>query len=177
MGYFDKIAETSFKEGDNGETIYFPNGIFGKGRLIKDPNQKTKLFKFHKRINKYLIPLVILYGIPLGLVGENLLKGIVPILIIGVIIFIRQRFLMRGLQIYDKKLSFKEATSSVAKAYHPTLIILMLISGVILILLALSLPLVIEKPIDEILSLVLIPLLTGILSFGVGLYLYKIKKI
>ncbi len=46
MGYFDKIAKAAFKEGDNGETIYFPNGLLGKGRLVKDPARRNQLFKF-----------------------------------------------------------------------------------------------------------------------------------
>ena len=128
MGYFDKITEAAFNEGKNGETIYFPNGIFGKGRLVEDPTQKAKLFKFHKRLHKYLLPLCIIYGLLLGLGGEVTLDGFIPIIIILIFVVVRQRVLIKGLTIIDDKLTFKEVTTTVSKAYHPAFLIFMLLS-------------------------------------------------
>ena len=51
MGYFDSLAGIAFKKGDKEETIYFPNGIIGKGRVFEDPILKEKLFKYHKQLN------------------------------------------------------------------------------------------------------------------------------
>lgn len=47
MGMFDKMTETAFREGKNGETIYLPHGVLGKGRVVSDPIKKKELFKFH----------------------------------------------------------------------------------------------------------------------------------
>jgi len=176
MGYFDKISELAFKEGDNGETIYFPNGILGKGRLVQDPVRKTKLFKFHKRINKYLIPFFALYGIILGLGGSVSLEGFMPVLIFSIIIFIRQRFLTRGLPVYNGRLTGKEVTASLSKIYHPLVLIFMAVNGVILMIISLGTPFVLDKPISEILVLVVAPFIVGFTLFGFSLYLYKVKK-
>jgi len=176
MGYFDKISELVFKEGDDGETIYFPNGILCKGRLIQDPVRKAKLFKYHKRINKYLIPFFSLYGLILGLSGAVSLEDFIPVLIFCIIVFIRQRFLIRGLPVYNTKLTRKEVTVSLSKVHHPLFLVFMALNGVILIIVSLGMPFVLDKPISEMLDLVLIPFIVGSMLLGFSLYLYKIKK-
>lgn len=176
MGYFDTITEIAFKKGDNGETIYFPNGIFSKGRLVENPERKEKLFKYHKRLNKYFLPFSVLYGVLIGLSGETSLTGFMPIIIIAILIFIRQRILIKGLPVHNQKLTLKETSSSASKAFHPAILILMIVNGLAAILLSLSIPFILDKPLNEILSLVLIPLVVGIASLGIGLYLYKIRK-
>ncbi|WP_126457086.1 hypothetical protein [Sulfuriflexus mobilis] len=177
MGYFDKIAATAFKEGKNGETLYFPNGILGKGRLVEDPVRKEKLFKFHKRLNKYFLPLCILYGLLLGLSGGVSLNGFMPIIIIGLVVIMRQQILIRGLPVKNEKLSAKEAMTSTSKALHPAWVPVMFVAGIIGILLSLSIPFFFEKSFNELLGLVVITLTLGIVSLGISLYLYKIQKI
>ncbi len=175
MGFFDKMTESAFKEGINGETIYFPNGVLGKGRLVQESARKEQLFKFHKRLNKYLIPVSILYGILAGLTGEVSLTGFMPLIILGIIVFLRQRFLMRGLPIHDEKLTVKEASTYAAKAFHPVFLFLIVLNGIILLLLSFALPFILEKPIDEVFFLMLFPFAIGLMSLGIGLYLYKVK--
>ena len=175
MGYFDKLTESAFKEGDNGETIYFPNGVFGRGRLIHDPTRKAQLFKYHKRLNKYLIPLSVLYGMLLGLGGGLSVNGVMPLIITGIIVLIRQRYLMRGLPVLNEKLSVKEATAATSRNFHPALLLFMIGNGVFLVLLSLTIPFILDKPLNEIISLVLIPSIVGLVLIGISMYLYKIK--
>ena len=176
MGYFDKITEASFKTGSNGESIYFPNGILGKGRLVQDPARKAQLFKYHKRLHKYLIPFSILYGLIIGLGNNISLESLMPILIIGSIVFIRQRYLIRGLPIYNEKLTVKEVASTASKAFHPAFLILMVLNGAALIVVSIAMPFILNEPINEIFTLVIGPFVLGVLSLAVYIYLYKIKK-
>ena len=177
MGYFDRIAEAAFKEGENGEIIYFPNGLLGKGRLVKDSERRIQLFNFNKRLNKYLMPSMLLYGILIGL-GEGVsLSNILPILTICIIVFIRQRFLIRGLPIYNKKLTLEEAATSASKAFKPSLLIFMMVISLMLILMSITMPFILDESIKEMLFLVLVPLFVGLVSLAISLYLYKMKKI
>lgn len=176
MGYFDKITESSFKTGSNGESLYFPNGILGKGRLVQDSVRKTQLFKYHKRLHKYLVPFAILYGLVIGIGNDISLDSLMPILIIGSIVFIRQRYLIRGLPIHNEKLTIKEVASTASKAFHPAFLILMALNGAALIAISIAMPFILNEPINEILTLVIVPFVLGVVSLAVYIYLYKIKK-
>ena len=177
MGYFDKLTESAFKQSKTGESIYFPNGVLGKGRLVKDVLKKDKLFKFHKRLNKYLVPFGVLYGMLIGLGGGLSMDSILPILIIGIIVFIRQRYLIWGLPIHDERLTLGEATTSVSKAFHPALLVVMGVNGILLILLSLSLPFILEESYSEALFLVLTLSILGVLSLWFSIYFYKRRKL
>ena len=52
----------------------------------------------------------------------------------------------------------------------------LVLNAVALIIFAVSLPVLLGKPADEILSLVLILFFTGLLSLAISLYLYKARK-
>lgn len=172
MGYFDKLTETAFKEGENGVTIYYPDGVLGKGRIIDDPILKEKIFKFHKRFIKYLIPLACIYGMLLGLGQEITLNGLMPMIIIGILVFLRQRILIKGLPIHNKKLTVKEALKSV----HTTLLIISIANAVFLVITGLSMPFVLNKSIDEIQTIIFIPVALGVFLLSLSIYIYKLKK-
>ena len=176
MGYFDKITEAAFKKGENGKTIYFPNGVLGKGRVIEDPILKEKVFKFHKRLNKYLVPFAVFYGILMGLGGGASLNAISPLIIIAAFVFLRQRFLIKDLPKHNVKLTVKEASTSTSKAMHPAVLVFMMLNGAMCIVLSLLLPSLFGKPINEIQSLVLIIFMLGVVSLAISIYLYKLKK-
>ena len=176
MGYFDKITEAAFKEGENGESIYYPNGIIGKGRVIKDPELKKKIFKFHKRLNKYLFPFGVIYGMLLGLGGAVSLEGLIPVIIIGVLVFLRQRFLINGLPKNSAKLTVKEASTKASKSMHPAFLIFLMVNGIICISLGLAIPFIVAKSIGEVQLSVLILVAVGFVSLAISLYLYKLQK-
>ena len=52
MGYFDQLAEAAFKTSDDGEIIYYPNGVLTKGRVIPDQETRDKAFKLQRKILK-----------------------------------------------------------------------------------------------------------------------------
>ena len=77
MGFFDNMTKTLFKENEEGTTIYYAKGLFRKGYIVTDETQKEKLYKFHKRIFKYLLPFGIVYTLLLlGLMYNEMNAGI-----------------------------------------------------------------------------------------------------
>ncbi len=46
MGYFDGLTNASFKTDADGNTVFFPYGALGKGRLIADPDIAEQLKRF-----------------------------------------------------------------------------------------------------------------------------------
>ena len=46
MGYFDALTKASFKPDADGNTVFFPYGAWGKGRLIADADSAEQLKKF-----------------------------------------------------------------------------------------------------------------------------------
>jgi len=49
MGYFDGLVDGSFKKADGGTTLFYPNGIFGKGYVIPNVRKKEEIRSFLKR--------------------------------------------------------------------------------------------------------------------------------
>ena len=55
MGYFDGLTNAIFKPDADGNTVFFPYGAWGKGRLIADADSAEQLKKFIGRF--YMIAL------------------------------------------------------------------------------------------------------------------------
>ena len=49
MGYLDRTTETVFADQEDGNTIYFPDGVFGPGRIITCEKRKKEVFIAHCR--------------------------------------------------------------------------------------------------------------------------------
>src|SRR6266705_253219 len=122
MGFFDNLAETAFRKNPDGSDIYYPNGVLGKGRIVRDFTRRQKLFNYHKRICKYGIPLMALYGAVLGVGG--LTKGhLIFIGIVAGLAFARQRYLIAGLPVYSERPTVPEFAARGSKAFHPLLLL------------------------------------------------------
>src|SRR5712691_5686451 len=171
MGFFDNLAETAFRKSQDGSDIYFPNGVIGKGRIVGDPARRKKLFNYHKRILKYGIPLSVLYGLVFGVSGGHLIF----IGVVLVLLFARQRYLIKGLPVYSERLTVTEVAAKGAKAFHPLLLLLFGGSSLILIAGGAAMPILLGMPFDK----TAFPMI-GIISFGVlglslSVYLYKAR--
>jgi len=91
-------------------------------------------------------------------------------------IFIRQRFLIRNLSVYDKKITLKDTTRTISKVYKPAHLKLLIANGVILILLSIALAYLFEQQTEDILVIVLTPFLVGVVAIAIFLYLYYVQK-
>jgi hypothetical protein len=60
MGYFEGLADAIFKQDSNGETVFYPWGVLGKGRIIRDPATRDALRNFIMLYYKVSLPLIVL---------------------------------------------------------------------------------------------------------------------
>jgi hypothetical protein len=172
MGFFDNLAETAFRKNHDGSDIYFPSGVFGKGRIVRDAARQKKLFNYHKRICKYGIPLASLYGLVFGVSGGHLI-------FIGVVlglIFARQRYLIAGLPVYSEKPTLTEVAARGAKAFHPWLLLLFGGCSLILIVGGAATPILLNTSFDKIAFPVIGMVSFGVLGLALSVYLYKARK-
>jgi hypothetical protein len=176
MGYFDSLAESSFKENPEGEGwLYYPNGILSKGRIVKNTLYKEKLFKFQKRMYMVFLPSGVLYGLSIDTASFNLYSLLFPLFIIAVT-FLRQYWLTKDLPISKIKLKYKEATTKAVKGLPSWYLYLLFISSVLVIIFGLFSPLIFNKPYSETVFLTTSFLGMGITGMVLGFLVLKYKK-
>ncbi len=174
-GFFDKLADASFKQTDDGKTVYYPLGVLGKGRIIQTESQEFALRNFNKRTIKYLTPFCMLYGAVCGVSGFS--QGDLIFIVCGLLLCLgRQLYLIHGLPVYDHRLTMNEAMSKGARIFHPAFIVFAIAVSVLLIITAFFLPFVFDKPFEDVallFSLLVALALFNLIIYG---YIYKIKK-
>ena len=121
MGYFERVAESAFKETADGLCVYYPNGVLGKGRVVTSPELKKKIFSFHKNTVKFGIPLCIAAGLFLKLQLVILLA-----LVILPVFYFYQRKLIGNLPIHNSRISAQEIYNKVKFPawYRKTILVL-----------------------------------------------------
>lgn len=175
MGIFKNMTESLFKETEDDKTIYYGKGLLRRAYIITDAKTKERLYTFHQRVNRYVLPLGIVYAMLLGLGGAPLI-GMLPIFIVAIILHFRHKSLVKNLPIYDQKLTPKEAKNNIASVFPKPFLIFMIINGFLGILTALFLPTILDKEVNEIASLMIIFFVMGMFLLGTGWYLYKEKQ-
>ena len=175
MGVFDDLAEAAFKKDADGSEVYYPSGVLERGRLVADPQRRRKLFNYHKRILKYVVPLSTLYGTALGFGGITrghlIFIGVVLVLLVG-----RQRYLIRGLPTHGEKLKASEAVSRGAKAFHPAFLAILALSSLALIVSGAALPIWFGVPFEEASYAMLGIVSMGLLGLATSIYLLRARK-
>ena len=95
MGYLDRSTEAVFADQEDGSTIYFPNGIFGPGRIITCEKRKKEVFIAHRRS----IIFGVFVGVILGLAPLQLIwLGFSLIYAYGIAVVVCVAF--TGMQVY-----------------------------------------------------------------------------
>lgn len=178
MGFFDNLAETAFRKAPDGSDIYYPNGWMGKGRIVRESARRQKLFNYQKRIYKYAIPLMSVYGAVIGASRHLTIANLVFIGVVAGLLFARQRYLIAGLAVYsENSLTFTEFVARRAKAFHPSIFWFFGASSLILIAGTLALPILIPRTSFEEMVLLMISLISfGIFGLALSIYLYKARK-
>jgi hypothetical protein len=176
MGYFDKVAANYFKETDEGEVIYYPNGALGKGRLVPDEATREALFNMQKQMLQVLFLVVLPYIWIIGIAGAYTLGAFSPVLLVAGYYLYRQHKLTRHLKKHHLRLGFKEAATRGSKVLPDAYYKIMMVFSVLVIILALSLPMMMGVPFEQLFWPVI-----GISAFGLfGLVLavkmYQLKK-
>ena len=117
MGYFDGLANSSFKIDAEGREVFFPYGIFAKGRVL--PDAETADAIRGKIVNFYKI--LMFAGIPLSVVLVNLPGGVIALVGVGILACFGSWFYFRqlceGLEISDERLGYAEAQRNAARGH------------------------------------------------------------
>jgi hypothetical protein len=122
MGYFDALTSSSFKTTLDGHRLFFPWGVLGRGYVIGSEPEYKRL-RGHVKI--YLI-IGIAGAIPAGLAAakgvlttRDYLAGFVVAAAWGLLCIVFYiawlRYLLRGLQPSDEKLSLRESMATQAR--------------------------------------------------------------
>jgi len=176
MGYFDKVAAAAFKETSDGMTVYYPNGVIGKGRLVTNDEEKEKLFRYHKRLYKVLMFVGIPYGWLLGLSGVYTVGTIAPIAILAALMFLHQYRLIRELPKHEMRLGLNEAIAKSSNALPNWYYWLFGTLSVVGLFLAVTLPFQLEKTYKELLVPVIGFGSFGLLGLSLSIKFYRAKN-
>jgi len=113
MGYFDALTSGSFKKASDGHWLFFPHGVLGRGYILESEQAYETL---RRRLKAYLAITLVL------VIGACVLQRYIVAIVIGTLCVIFYqiwiRFLSRGLQQSDEKLSWEESMTSQAVAHN-----------------------------------------------------------
>jgi hypothetical protein len=109
MGYFDALTSSWFKKVPDGRKLFFPYGTLGRGYIIDSQQTYERL---HRQVKVFTIVVMVLI-IGAGALQWYVVSFIIAALCIG-FYMLWTRFLVRGLQQSDEKLSLEESMTSQA---------------------------------------------------------------
>jgi hypothetical protein len=116
MGYFDALTIGSFKTARDGRRSFFPWGVLGRGYVIGLEPDYERL--------RYVIKAYIIVAMAL-IISSLALLGYLAGLVVGALIVFYAawtRYLLRGLQPSEERLSLQESMNSQARAQSPSLL-------------------------------------------------------
>lgn len=129
MGYFEGLADASFKKDSKGNSVFYPWGVLGKGRVLPDETTKTKLRKFVILYYQIMLPTAILLGIfRLWLPSILFLTA----LTLGFYIYVNQ--LTKNCPICTEKLTLKESYKNSANSHNTLMLWFMLLASLLFVL-------------------------------------------
>jgi hypothetical protein len=63
MGYFDSLADASFKQDASGNWLFYLYGILGSGFIIDSEDKKNQIHGFFKKMYKVMLPVIIRFRV------------------------------------------------------------------------------------------------------------------
>lgn len=133
MGYFDGLADGSFKRTDDGRIIFYPWGILGSGYEIPTDESYREIRQYVKRYLIVSLPLVIALFIFAGWLFAFVA---LPILFLAYLFKIRN--LTREFTKASEKLSLKESYQLQAASHNLGVLWALEIGSIILVLLGIG---------------------------------------
>ena len=137
MGYFDGLTNASFKPDADGNTVFFPYGALGKGRLIADPDIAEQLRKFIGRFYMVGVGMTPVIGVTVGYIWAFIAM---PFVMLWYYQGIKK--ILKDAPFSDVKLSNRESMQNVASGMNKYLLWFLLLTSLFFV--AASLFLVIE---------------------------------
>lgn len=167
MGYFDGLTDGVFKTDPEGNILFYPWGVLGKGYVLPDDSKKQELRKFISLWYKVSVPAIIGVGVGIGWIFTLVL---LPLVFSWY--YFRTRRLLRGLSTTGTRLTLRESYTNSAKS-HTTASLGFLLALSILFVLAGLWVLVVKKE-EWIIGLASI-LFFGLCAIGIG-YIIRLKN-
>lgn len=129
MGYFEGLADATFKKDSSGNSVFYPWGVLGKGRVLPDEPTKTKLRTFVIRYYQIMLPTAILLGIfRLWLPAILVLAA----LTLGFYFYVNQ--VTKDCPICSEKLTVKESYKNSAKSHNTLMLWFLLLASLLFVL-------------------------------------------
>jgi hypothetical protein len=123
MGYFDGLASAIIKKDKDGNAVYYPWGVLGKGYVLPDAERETEI--------KNMVILFYQCIIGLFFIHIFILKSILILLLltVGLVIWllVKSNQLTKDCPKSDEKLTLKEGYTNSAKAHNKTVLWLLLV--------------------------------------------------
>jgi hypothetical protein len=136
VGYFNGLTAGSFKTNAEGQHLFYPWGVLGKGYVLDVPQTANRVRRFLK--------LYYVVSLPLAVVIVNTLPWyyVLAVMCVEILVYaIAIPFLMRGLTTTSERLKFGESYANAATAFGPTTLgllfagsMLFVIGGIFIIL-------------------------------------------
>jgi hypothetical protein len=117
MDYFEAMASSSFKTAADGRQLFFPWRAWGRGYVIGSELGYARLRRQITIYNIAAIVLIVGTLIPLGFVAGFAMAAALMVFYLA-----WTRYLLRGLQPSDERLSLRESMTSQARAQGPVLL-------------------------------------------------------
>ena len=167
MGFFEDIARSSFKVGENDENIYLSKGMFRRLYVVNDPERSQQLLSYDRKVFKLLIPIIALV-----ILFTNIKEPItlIPIIVLVIIEFGFKKFLLRGLPLYKGEIKNIKKENTEKEVFYPSLIMVMGGIGLLFLILGLVFMFVGE---GSGFGIAFFPLMLGLVITGVSLYMLK----
>ena len=129
MGYFEGLADASFKKDSNGNNVFYPWGVLGKGRVLPDEATKIKLRIFVIRYYQIILPVAVLLGI-LRLWFPAIL--VLTLLTLGFYLYVN--LLTKDCPICTEKLTLKESYKNSANSHNTLMLWFLLLISLLFML-------------------------------------------
>ncbi|MBC9251632.1 hypothetical protein A9179_15270 [Pseudomonas alcaligenes] len=113
MGYFEGLTDATFKQDSHGNTLFYPWGVLGKGRILKDAETRDRLRNFVLLYYKVSLPTIIV----LAVLRQWWLLGIAGVVLLAWFL-LKSRSLLRDCPLSDERLTFKEGYRNSAASHN-----------------------------------------------------------
>lgn len=128
MGYFEGLADASFKQDAQGNNIFYPWGVLGKGRILPDETTKISLRKFIILYYQISLPTLLLL---------TLLRMWWLLVVIGFVLFawfyLHTKLITKDCAISNEKLTLKESYKNSADGHNKYMLWLMLLASLVFV--------------------------------------------
>lgn len=177
MGYFDGLVDAGFKKDEAGNTVFYPWGVLGKGKIIPNDEAKKVLRDYLMRYMKISFVMII-FGVIVGINFTRMPILLVSLLAATAILLLWHlnniKRITAGFEQSTAKLKMAEAYTNSAKSHNKVTLWLLLLVSIGFCLIGLVL-LVSANAMGQKLIGLSLALLFGACTAAIG-YMVKVKK-